>query len=54
MQGICRVVDQFNITGRGWVFVVYLEDEHTIFYQDDIVYDLAGNRFKLMSRLKWD
>ena len=47
MQGICRVVDQFNITGRGWVFVVYLEDEHTIFYQDDIVYDLAGNRFKL-------
>lgn len=47
MSVICRVVDQLKITGRGWVFVVYLEDENSILHVDDILFDLAGNRYRI-------
>lgn len=44
---IIRIIDRFNIKGRGTVYTVK-NDKDVVVHINDMFYDTAGNRFKVI------
>ncbi len=46
MGTVLRIIDKFNITGHGIVYIVK-PNKDTVIHMDEVFYDLAGNEFKV-------